>query len=151
MFQPLALKHVIVTFDKYEGEGEYIVISTGDSWASRSGIYIDDIKIDYIDKCRRIENVNIVDFNDRLVTLKWENITGFRKEPWHYRYVGKEAAKYIHEHNICSSFSFHVFLELFSLFDLLLLKYEVDLTKYKEATLSDLTLDVIEPAPIWER
>lgn len=29
-----------------------------------------------------------------------ENITGFKYEPWHYRYVGKEVAKYIYENNI---------------------------------------------------
>ena len=27
-------------------------------------------------------------------------ITGFRSEPWHYRYVGKDIASYIHEHGI---------------------------------------------------
>ena len=31
---------------------------------------------------------------------KYESITGFRNEPWHYRYVGKEIAKYIYEKNI---------------------------------------------------
>lgn len=29
-----------------------------------------------------------------------ENITGFRNEPWHYRYVGSEISKYIYENNI---------------------------------------------------
>ncbi len=29
-----------------------------------------------------------------------EHITGFKYEPWHYRYVGKEAAKIIHDKNI---------------------------------------------------
>lgn len=29
-----------------------------------------------------------------------EYITGYQYEPWHYRYVGLEAAKYIHEHAI---------------------------------------------------
>ena len=33
-------------------------------------------------------------------TKRGENITGFRNEPWHYRYVGKEIAKYIYENNI---------------------------------------------------
>ena len=28
------------------------------------------------------------------------NITGYQYEAWHYRYVGKETAKYIHDHNI---------------------------------------------------
>ncbi len=31
-------------------------------------------------------------------TKKYEGITGFRNEAWHYRYVGKEIATYIHEH-----------------------------------------------------
>ena len=29
-----------------------------------------------------------------------EYITGFKYEPWHYRYVGKDVAKIIHENNI---------------------------------------------------
>ena len=30
---------------------------------------------------------------------RYENITGFRSEAWHYRYVGKKIAKYVYEHN----------------------------------------------------
>ena len=30
---------------------------------------------------------------------KYETVTGFRAEPWHYRYVGEKIAKYIHENN----------------------------------------------------
>ena len=30
----------------------------------------------------------------------WEEITGYKFEPWHFRYVGKENAKLIHEANI---------------------------------------------------
>ena len=33
-------------------------------------------------------------------TERYENLTEFRKEPWHYRYVGKDIAKYIHDNNI---------------------------------------------------
>ena len=29
-----------------------------------------------------------------------DNITGYQYESWHYRYVGKEIAQYIHEHDI---------------------------------------------------
>ena len=29
-----------------------------------------------------------------------EYITGYNYEPWHYRYVGKDIAKYIYENNI---------------------------------------------------
>ena len=31
---------------------------------------------------------------------EWEEITGYKYEPWHFRYVGKEFAKEIHEANI---------------------------------------------------
>ena len=30
---------------------------------------------------------------------EWEEITGYKYEPWHFRYVGKELAKEIHEAN----------------------------------------------------
>ena len=30
-----------------------------------------------------------------------QHITGVQYEPWHFRYVGKEAAEYIYEHAIC--------------------------------------------------
>lgn len=33
-------------------------------------------------------------------TKRFENITGFQNEPWHYRYVGEEIAKYIYENHI---------------------------------------------------
>ena len=29
-----------------------------------------------------------------------ERITGFKYEPWHYRYVGKKIAKYLYENNL---------------------------------------------------
>ena len=31
---------------------------------------------------------------------EWEEVTGYKYEPWHFRYVGKEYAKEIHEANI---------------------------------------------------
>lgn len=31
---------------------------------------------------------------------EWEDITGYKYEPWHFRYVGKEYAKEIHEANV---------------------------------------------------
>jgi D-alanyl-D-alanine carboxypeptidase len=30
----------------------------------------------------------------------WEEITGYKYEPWHFRYVGKELAKAIHDANV---------------------------------------------------
>ena len=30
---------------------------------------------------------------------RYEDLTGFRNEAWHYRYVGNEIATYVYEHN----------------------------------------------------
>ena len=30
----------------------------------------------------------------------WEDVTGYKYEPWHFRYVGKELAKEIHDANV---------------------------------------------------
>lgn len=44
-------------------------------------------------------------------TKRGENITGFRSEPWHYRYVGKEIAKYIYENKITFEEYYVMFLD----------------------------------------
>ena len=31
---------------------------------------------------------------------EWEDVTGYKYEPWHFRYVGKERAKEIHDANV---------------------------------------------------
>lgn len=42
---------------------------------------------------------------------KWVMFTGFNTEPWHYRYVGKEIATYIHDHNIPFEEYYAMFLD----------------------------------------
>lgn len=42
---------------------------------------------------------------------KYDAITGFRAEPWHYRYVGKEIATYIYEHDISLEEYYVLFLD----------------------------------------
>ncbi len=42
---------------------------------------------------------------------KDEDITGFRSEPWHYRYVGEKIAKYIYEHDITFEEYWAMFLD----------------------------------------
>lgn len=42
---------------------------------------------------------------------KAETITGYKSEPWHYRYVGKEIAKYIYDHNITFEEYYVMFLD----------------------------------------
>ncbi len=44
-------------------------------------------------------------------TKKDEDITGFRSEPWHYRYVGEDIAKYIHEEDITFEEYWAMFLD----------------------------------------
>ena len=56
------------------------------------------------------ENAYKYGFIERF-TKRWEPITGFRMEPWHYRYVGKDIAKYIHEHNISYEEYYILFLD----------------------------------------
>ena len=41
-------------------------------------------------------------------TKRDENLTGFRYEAWHYRYVGKKIAKYCHDHNNMSLEEYYV-------------------------------------------
>ena len=40
-----------------------------------------------------------------------EDITGYMYEPWHYRYVGVEVSKYIHENNITFEEYYYEFLD----------------------------------------
>ena len=42
---------------------------------------------------------------------KYEDITGFRNEPWHYRYVGTKISKYIHENDITLEEYYALFLD----------------------------------------
>lgn len=42
---------------------------------------------------------------------KYESVTGFRTEPWHYRYVGTKIAKYIYENNITLEEYYAMFLD----------------------------------------
>lgn len=40
-----------------------------------------------------------------------ENITGYKYEPWHYRYVGKDIAKYIHDNDITYEEYYYEFID----------------------------------------
>lgn len=44
-------------------------------------------------------------------SAKGEAITGFRSEPWHYRFVGKTTAKYIYENNLTFEEYYAMFLD----------------------------------------
>lgn len=61
----------IVTFDSYKGEGEYIYIATDDLYPSTYSVYIDDIRVEYINPCGRPENVALVDVSDTQAQFSW--------------------------------------------------------------------------------
>lgn len=56
------------------------------------------------------ENAHKYGFIQRFPT-KYESITGFRAEPWHYRYVGKKIATYIYENDISFEEYYALFLD----------------------------------------
>ena len=60
----------IVPFDNYTGDGEYIVIMNGSDYVS-GVMYIDDIRVDYINSCRRPENVVLKDVSTDWAIVGW--------------------------------------------------------------------------------
>ena len=56
------------------------------------------------------ENAHKYGFIQRFPS-KYEAITGFRAEPWHYRYVGKKIATYIYENDISFEEYYAIFLD----------------------------------------
>ena len=70
-----------------------------------SNIFADSDEYDWMQ-----ENAYKYGFIQRFPT-GYEAITGFRAEPWHYRYVGKKIAKYIHEEGISFEEYYALFLD----------------------------------------
>ena len=44
--------------------------------------------------------------------LNQENITGYKYEPWHYRYVGTKISEYIYKNNITYEEYYHEFIDI---------------------------------------
>ena len=79
-----------------------------------------------VDICS-VSNQNLDDSQEDTATQQWlmancykygfilrypsdkSEITGISYEPWHYRYVGKENAKFIYDHNLCLEEYLHAF------------------------------------------
>ena len=61
----------IVTFDNYEGDGEYITFMTSSDYVS-GVMYIDDICVDYIKTCRRPENLELKEVSTDCATVAWK-------------------------------------------------------------------------------
>ena len=95
--------------DGKDAQGFYITMPAGCS-EHQTGLCCDITNINYPIKDRTIENTDLFQYmskhcQDFGFILRYpdgkESITGVMYEPWHYRYVGVEVAKYIMENNIC--------------------------------------------------
>ena len=65
---------VHVKLNNYHGNGRYIAIVSPSSVSSNP--YIDDILVDYIRPCPRVENVTLVDVSQNTATLAWSGSEG---------------------------------------------------------------------------
>lgn len=83
--------------DRYVAKAGFSEHQTGfafDIGSTSSNVFANSKEFTWI-----VENAHKYGFIQRFPKGQ-EDITGFRYESWHYRYVGKEIAKYIYEHNM---------------------------------------------------
>ena len=66
-----AWKGVIVTFDKYAGEGKYIAFKRNFERDGKVNYYLDDITVDYIKDCEKLFSLTTTDPKTNGVTLSW--------------------------------------------------------------------------------
>lgn len=93
--------------NKYVARAGYSEHQTGlafDIGSTSSNVFADSKEYQWM-----LENCYKYGFILRF-TKKAEGITGYKSEPWHYRYVGKEIAEYIHTHDITFEEYYAMFL-----------------------------------------
>ncbi len=66
-----AWKGVIVTFDKYAGEGKYIAFKRNYERDGYAQYYLDDITVDYIKECEKLFSLTTSNPKTNGVTLSW--------------------------------------------------------------------------------
>ena len=66
-----AWKGVIVTFDKYAGEGKYIAFKRNYERDGKVNYYLDDITVDYIKDCEKLFSLTTSEPKTNGVTLSW--------------------------------------------------------------------------------
>ena len=99
-------------------------IEKADTYSARPGysehhtglaIDLDNLKLSYTNFENTKEftwmNENAYKYGFILRYPKDSSITGYIYEPWHYRYVGIEVAKYIHEHHITFEEYYYEFID----------------------------------------
>ena len=81
--------------DKYVAKAGFSEHQTGlafDIGSRNTNVFAESKEYDWM-----LENAYKYGFINRF-SKRYESITGFRSEPWHFRYVGVDIATYIHEH-----------------------------------------------------
>ena len=83
--------------DNYVAKAGFSEHQTGmsiDIASADTDVFLESDEYDWL-----MENAYLYGFILRYPKSK-EEITGYKCEAWHYRYVGKKIAKYIHDNNI---------------------------------------------------
>nr|MCQ2331382.1 choice-of-anchor J domain-containing protein [Paludibacteraceae bacterium] len=60
----------IIRLDNYKGNGKYIALMKTPREVTRS-VYIDDVKVDYLSDCEKIQGVTATDANEIGATISW--------------------------------------------------------------------------------
>ena len=75
-----AWKGVIVTFDKYAGEGKYIAFKRNYERDGKVNYYLDDITVDYIKDCEKLFSLTTSEPKTNGVTLSWNKTNADKYE-----------------------------------------------------------------------
>ncbi len=90
----------------YPGHSEHQTGLAFDIGSTSSNVFANSKEYSWV-----VENAYKYGFIIRFTT-KGQNITGFRNEPWHVRFVGKTASEYINKHNITYEEYYAMFVDL---------------------------------------
>lgn len=104
-YRELYGKNYVLNYVAMPGFSEHQTGLAFDIGSRNSNVFAESEEYEWIR-----ENAHKYGFIQRFPS-KYEAITGFRAEPWHYRYVGKKIATYIYEHDISFEEYYVLFLD----------------------------------------
>ena len=90
----------------YPGHSEHQTGLALDIRSKTTSVFAESDEYDWV-----VENAYKYGFIMRF-TNRGKNITGFKEEPWHIRFVGKTASEYIHKHRITYEEYYAMFVDL---------------------------------------
>lgn len=104
-YRQLYGENYVLNYVAMPGFSEHQTGLSFDIGSRNSNVFAESEEYEWIQK-----NAHKYGFIQRFPS-KYEAITGFRAEPWHYRYVGKKIATYIYEHDISFEEYYVLFLD----------------------------------------